>query len=104
MYRMDHAYKRHRYWMKAPPLERLPSEYFAEHIYVDVPGRLGGVQDQGPVQRAPPDVGQRLPALGFHLAELPGGARPSTPRALTEQERNWICHDNVAELYGLTVN
>ena len=34
MYRMDHAYKRHRYWMKAPPLERLPSEYFAEHIYV----------------------------------------------------------------------
>jgi predicted TIM-barrel fold metal-dependent hydrolase len=25
MYRMDHAYKRHRYWMKAPPLERVPS-------------------------------------------------------------------------------
>ena len=35
MYRMDHAYKRHRYWL--PPgqkLSRLPSEYFAEHIYV----------------------------------------------------------------------
>ncbi len=34
MYRMDHAYKRHRNWL-APgvTLERLPSEYFAEHIY-----------------------------------------------------------------------
>jgi uncharacterized protein len=35
MYRMDHAYNRHRYWL--PPgqeLTKLPSEYFAEHIYV----------------------------------------------------------------------
>ena len=35
MYRMDHAYKRHRYWL--PPgqqLSRLPSEHFAESIYV----------------------------------------------------------------------
>jgi predicted TIM-barrel fold metal-dependent hydrolase len=34
MYRMDHAYNRHRYWL--PPgqeLSRLPSEIFAEHIY-----------------------------------------------------------------------
>jgi len=34
MYRMDHAYKRHRYWL--PPgqaLSQLPSEYFREHIY-----------------------------------------------------------------------
>jgi len=35
MYRMDHAYKRHRYWL--PPgqeLSKLPSEYFAENVYV----------------------------------------------------------------------
>lgn len=34
MYRMDHAYKRHRNWL-APGIEldKLPSEYFAEHIY-----------------------------------------------------------------------
>jgi predicted TIM-barrel fold metal-dependent hydrolase len=34
MYRMDHAYKRHRNWL--PPgqaLSRLPSEYFRENIY-----------------------------------------------------------------------
>ena len=34
MYRMDHAYKRHRYWLPAgQQLSKLPSEYFAEHIY-----------------------------------------------------------------------
>jgi predicted TIM-barrel fold metal-dependent hydrolase len=35
MYRMDHAYSRHRNWL-APgvTLARKPSEYFAEHIYV----------------------------------------------------------------------
>lgn len=34
MYRMDHAYNRHRNWL-APgvTLSRLPSEYFSEHIY-----------------------------------------------------------------------
>ena len=35
MYRMDHAYKRHRYWLPAgQELSKLPSEYFAENIYV----------------------------------------------------------------------
>ena len=34
LYRMDHAYKRHRNWL-APgiKLDKLPSEYFSEHIY-----------------------------------------------------------------------
>ena len=35
MYRMDHAYKRHRYWLPAgQELSQLPSEYFANNIYV----------------------------------------------------------------------
>ena len=35
MYRMDHAFKRHRHWL-APnvSLEQLPSEYFRENIYL----------------------------------------------------------------------
>ena len=34
MYRMDHAYKRHRNWLPAgQELSKLPSEYFAENIY-----------------------------------------------------------------------
>ncbi len=34
LYRMDHAYKRHRNWL-APgvTLQKMPSEYFSEHIY-----------------------------------------------------------------------
>ena len=75
MYRMDHAYKRHRYWMKAPPL-RAPAERLLppEHLH-DVPGRLGGLQDRRPGQSAPADVGQRLPAFRLHLAALAGGDR-----------------------------
>jgi predicted TIM-barrel fold metal-dependent hydrolase len=34
MYRMDHAFKRHRNWLPASQdLSRLPSEYFRDHIY-----------------------------------------------------------------------
>ncbi len=34
MYRMDHAFNRHRYWLPAgQELSRMPSEIFAEHIY-----------------------------------------------------------------------
>ena len=34
MYRLDHAYKRHRNWLPAgQELSKLPSEYFAENIY-----------------------------------------------------------------------
>lgn len=34
MYRMDHAYKRHRHWLPAgQKLSKLPSEYFRENIY-----------------------------------------------------------------------
>ncbi len=34
MYRMDHAYQRHRNWLPAgQELSKLPSEYFAENIY-----------------------------------------------------------------------
>ncbi len=34
MYRMDHAYKRHRNWLgKGVNLSKAPSEYFSDHIY-----------------------------------------------------------------------
>lgn len=32
--RMDHAYKRHRFWMKTGEFRKLPSEYFLENIYM----------------------------------------------------------------------
>ena len=80
MYRMDHAYERHRYWLTGghahPAAERvLPRA----HLH-DVPGRLGGVPGEGPLQHPPADVGERLPAQRFHVAELAGGAARSRPR------------------------
>ena len=33
-YRMDHAYKRHRYWLETGTLSKPPSEYFHENIYM----------------------------------------------------------------------
>ena len=78
IYRMDHAYNRHRYWMKCPPLERLPSEYFQSNIYLTFqddwtafkhrdemnprrlmchPARIRGRQGQG-------DDGRRAPFHG----------------------------------------
>ena len=41
MYRMDHAYKRHRNWLQpGVALSRLPSEYFAEHIFARLHDRI----------------------------------------------------------------
>src|SRR5260221_7929951 len=38
MYRLDHAYKRHRYWLPAgPELSPPPSPYFPQHIYLTFP-------------------------------------------------------------------
>jgi predicted TIM-barrel fold metal-dependent hydrolase len=34
MYRADHAIDRHRNWLTAAPLERHPSDYFRENVYV----------------------------------------------------------------------
>src|SRR5262249_61008395 len=33
MYRVDHAYDRHRYWLTTGQLAKMPSEYFSENIY-----------------------------------------------------------------------
>jgi predicted TIM-barrel fold metal-dependent hydrolase len=103
MYRMDHAYERHRYWMKAPPLKRMPSEYFSDHIYVTfqddwVAFKMRGLCNVRRLMWASdfPHSDSTWPnsqaLLAKHAADL------------TEDERNWICHDNVAELYGLSVN
>jgi predicted TIM-barrel fold metal-dependent hydrolase len=100
MYRMDHAYKRHRYWMKAPPLNRLPSEYFAENIYVTFQDDwvAFNMKDMCNVRRLMwandfPHSDSTWPWSQSMLEEH--------TKALTEEERNWICRDNVVALYGL---
>src|SRR3984893_5045950 len=79
MYRMDHAYDRHRYWLPSGTLTHLP-------------GRLCRLPGEGPLQHPPAPLGQRLPAQRLDVAALagaprqarlppePGGAAPDPPR------------------------
>jgi len=100
MYRMDHYYTRHRHSMHAATLERLPSEYFRENIYVTFqddwvafrmldmvnPRRLMWANDF-PHSDSTWPWSQEI--LQKHTAQL------------SDDQRRWIVHDNVAELYGL---
>jgi predicted TIM-barrel fold metal-dependent hydrolase len=103
MYRMDHAYKRHRFWL--PPgqeLSRLPSEIFAEHIYTTFQDdwtafahaddmnwhRLMWANDF-------PHSDSTWPWSQDLLSEHAARLRP-------EQQRAILC-GNAAELYGIDV-
>ena len=103
MYRMDHAYQRHRNWL--PPgeaLRQLPSAYFRENIYVTF-------QDDWTAFAHADDMNWRhlLWANDFPHSDS------TWPRSqelldkhtadMTETEKNYILHDNVAELYGLSI-
>ncbi|MDH3640691.1 MAG: amidohydrolase [Gammaproteobacteria bacterium] len=103
MYRMDHAYEYHRYWMKAPPLERKPSEYFRENIAMTFQDDYVAFQckDMVNVRRLMwasdfPHSDSTWPRSQQVLADQTAN--------LTEQERDWVCHDNVAQWYGIEVH
>ncbi len=102
MYRMDHAYKRHRNWLTASTLSKLPSEYFAENVYVTFQDdwvafkmiKLVNVErlmwaNDFPHSDATWPWSQEM--LAEHTADL------------TDYERSRIVHDNVVELYDLPV-
>lgn len=102
MYRMDHSYKQLRYLLRAKELQRLPSEYFHDHIYVTFQDDHVAfqVKDLCNVRRLMwandyPHNDSTWPwsqdILARHTAHL------------TEEERNLIVHDNVAELYQLGI-
>ena len=102
MYRMDYAYKRDRYWMKAPPLKCMTSEYFRENIYVTFQDDWVAfrMKDMCNVRRLMwandfPHSDSTWPLSQTMLGEH--------TKDLREQEGNWICHENVAELYGIAV-
>jgi predicted TIM-barrel fold metal-dependent hydrolase len=103
MYRMDHAFDRHRYWLTGTELSKKPSEYFREHIYVTFQDDLVAFQmkDLCNIERIMwandfPHSDSTWPwsqqLLDEHTANL------------SEHETNLIVHDNVCDLYGLTIN
>jgi predicted TIM-barrel fold metal-dependent hydrolase len=102
MYRMDHAYDRHRYWLTAGTLNKMPSEYFRENVYLTFQDdwvafkirqlcnvrRLMWANDF-PHSDSTWPWSQEL--LEKHTADM------------TDQEKDYILHDNVAELYQLAI-
>ncbi|MEQ8993676.1 MAG: amidohydrolase family protein [Pseudomonadales bacterium] len=103
MYRMDHAYEYHRYWMKAPPLERKPSEYFREHVAMTFQDDYVAFQCKDLV-----NVRRLMWASDFPHSDSTWPRSQSVlaeqTAHLTEQEKDWICHDNVADWYGIEVH
>ena len=101
MYRMDHAYDRHRYWLAGSTITRMPSEYFRENVYMTFQDDWVAfqVKDLCNVRRLMwandfPHSDSTWPhsqaILAKHAAHL------------TAEERNLVLHDNVAELYRLS--
>jgi uncharacterized protein len=102
MYRADHAYKRHRSWMLKGELEKLPSEYFREHVYTTFQDDYIAFQmkDLCNVKRLMwandfPHSDSTWPWSQEVLAEQ--------TKNLTAQEKDDILHDNAAELYHMSI-
>jgi predicted TIM-barrel fold metal-dependent hydrolase len=102
MYRMDHAYKRHRTWMKCDELDKLPSEYFKEHVYLTfqddyVAFKTADMCNYRRLMWANdfPHSDSTWPWSQDVLKEQTAG--------LSQEEKDAILHDNVAELYHLSV-
>jgi predicted TIM-barrel fold metal-dependent hydrolase len=103
MYRMDHAYKRHRFWLPAgSKLSRLPSEYFAENIYVTfqddwVAFKVANLMNWRRLLWANdfPHSDSTWPWSQEMLAEH--------TRHLSDEQKRAILCENVAQLYGADV-
>lgn len=100
MYRMDHAYNRHRHWMKGRELDKSPSEYFRENIYFTFQDDRTAFQfkDELNIERMLwandfPHSDSTWPHSQDVIARHTGH--------MTEEEKNRVLHGNVAELYGL---
>lgn len=100
MYRMDHAYDRHRYWLPAGTLSKMPSEYFREHIYLTFQDDWVAFQMKDLC-----NIRRLMWANDFPHSDSTWPSSQELLRKhaanLSEEERNLILHDNVAELYQL---
>jgi predicted TIM-barrel fold metal-dependent hydrolase len=102
MYRADHAYDRHRNWLTAGALTKVPSEYFREHVYLTfqddwVAFRMADQMNHERLMWANdfPHSDATWPNSQAMLAEHAAH--------LDDAVRARILHDNVAELYGINV-
>jgi len=101
MYRMDHAYKRHRHWLPAGTLSKLPSEYLSENVYVTfqddwVAFKVANLMNTDRLMWANdfPHSDSTWPWSQEMLAKH--------TTYLSDYQVDRILHDNAAELYGIT--
>jgi predicted TIM-barrel fold metal-dependent hydrolase len=102
MYRMDHAYDRHRYWLPAGTLSKMPSEYFRENVYTTFQDDYVAfkVKDLCNIHRLMwandfPHSDSTWPWSQEILAKQTAG--------MSADEKNFVLHDNVADLYHLSI-
>ncbi len=99
MYRMDHAYKRHRAWLTAD-IDKMPSEYFREHVYLTF-------QDDFVAFKTANEMNWRRLCWANDFphsdSTWPWSQEMLTEQMahLTDEQTRAILCDNVAELYGL---
>lgn len=100
MYRMDHAYQRHRHWMRGQELEKPPSAYFREHIYFTFQDDYTAFMFKDHM-----NIERMMWANDYPHSD---STWPWSQQVLTEQlahmtedEQNLVLHDNVAHLYKL---
>jgi predicted TIM-barrel fold metal-dependent hydrolase len=100
MFRMDHIYNRHRFWMKGAELKQLPSEYFKNNVFLTF-------QDDAVAYRLADMCGakQLLWASDFPHSD---STWPNSGQVVMEQaanlstpEKQRILRDNVVDLYHL---
>jgi predicted TIM-barrel fold metal-dependent hydrolase len=102
MYRMDHAWKRHRHWMPHGTLSKLPSDYFRENVYTTfqddwVAFQVADLLNDERLMWANdfPHSDSTWPWSQEMLAEH--------TEHLTERQKDRILHDNCADLYGIRI-
>jgi predicted TIM-barrel fold metal-dependent hydrolase len=97
---MDHAWHRHRFWLDGQKIDRPPSEFVDENVYVTF-------QDDYSVKYAVAGMNTDhvLWATDFPHSDGTYPNSRATADAVTEGMdstlRRSILHDNVARLYGL---
>ena len=102
MYRMDHAYNRHRNWLTSPELARKPSEYFADHICVTFQDDWSAFRMAEAGLIAPQNL---LWANDFPHSDstwpFSQGMLAEQTKDLSGESRRMILGGNTIDLYGL---
>ena len=101
-YRMDHFYDRHRYWMKLGDMGQRPSETLKRNVFLTFQDDITAFKAVGQI-----DAHNLLWANDFPHSDStwPWSQEMLAEHTahLTPEQKDWILHDNVAELYGLKV-